>query len=515
MKRIKIPGPPGTGKTYHLINNYFKKEIEEYKTPSVQIAYITFSNAATDEAKKRVENLFPKYDLKKDFPYISTMHSLGSRQLGIDTNKKLLKGKSKWNAFKNFSQICKNLDFDSETNETGFVVHKNRHMKIIEYARNAKISIRNAAIKLNYHMYSSLNLNLTEQIYSDLESYKKQTGMVEYSDMIKKFVEKDKCPPLTAVFLDEAQDLNPLQWDMFFYIESKCERSYIAGDDDQTIYTFQGADPNIFINLEGEVDPRVESRRVPRSVHNIATSILKNIDNRLEKDWKPRDAEGKVFFNQTLRNINFNSGNWMLLARTNPMLKPIAEHLASLNLRFISKQNDFLPNNILKAYRTWIKLNDGATVSGEDAIDLYKECLRVSSKNIKRNFSEGKSLKNIDFVDLDDLRMDHGLNIYGSWEQLTIREDIKLYMKRLLESGDDLFSEPRIKVSTIHGVKGEECDNVGLFVDIPKVAYDEAKRNPNPEQRVFFVGVTRTKENLYIMRPTTNEYFITIGAPIV
>jgi superfamily I DNA/RNA helicase len=111
--------------------------------------------------------------------------------------------------------------------------------------------------------------------------------------------------------------------------------------------------------------------------------------------------------------------------------------------------------------------------------------------------------------------MDHGLNIYGSWEQLTIREDIKLYMKRLLESGDDLFSEPRIKVSTIHGVKGEECDNVGLFVDIPKVAYDEAKRNPNPEQRVFFVGVTRTKENLYIMRPTTNEYFITIGAPIV
>ena len=75
--------------------------------------------------------------------------------------------------------------------------------------------------------------------------------MFEYSDMISKFVEEDKCPPLHCVFLDEAQDLSPLQWDMFFYIESKCARSYIAGDDDQTIYTFQGADPNIFINLKG------------------------------------------------------------------------------------------------------------------------------------------------------------------------------------------------------------------------------------------------------------------------
>ena len=52
---------------------------------------------------------------------------------------------------------------------------------------------------------------------------------------------------IEAVFLDEAQDLSPAQWDMFFYIEEHCKRSYIAGDDDQTIYTFQGADPNILL----------------------------------------------------------------------------------------------------------------------------------------------------------------------------------------------------------------------------------------------------------------------------
>ena len=32
MNRIIIPGPPGTGKTHHLINNYLNKELNEYKT---------------------------------------------------------------------------------------------------------------------------------------------------------------------------------------------------------------------------------------------------------------------------------------------------------------------------------------------------------------------------------------------------------------------------------------------------------------------------------------------------
>lgn len=510
MKRIIIPGPPGTGKTYHLTNHYLKKEIEEYKTPTNKIAYITFSNAATEEAKKRIDNIFPNYDIKKDFPYISTMHSLGTRQLNIDTNTQLLKD-SKWKAFKNFSQICRDMSFESYINDSGIPQYKNNHMKIIEYARAKKISIVDAAIELDLQHF--IDVWLTEQIDADLKSYKEQTGMIEYSDMIKKFVEKDKCPPLKAVFLDEAQDLNPLQWDMFFYIESKCERSYIAGDDDQTIYTFQGANENIFINLTGEKDPRIESRRVPRSVHKEALSVLEHIDNRMIKDWKPRDAEGNVFYNQTIDNIDFNSGQWMVIARTNKMLYPIRDILTSLNLRFASKINDLLPNSLLKAYRIWVRLNQGASVGGDEAKLVY-EYLSYKQKHVKRGFSEGKSLENIKYVDLDDLMMDHGLEIFGSWEQLNIPEESKLYMKSLIANGDDLFSEARIKVSTIHGVKGEECENVVLFTDLEKIIYESALRNPNPEHRLFFVGITRTKENLYIMQPT-EEYYYNIGDPII
>jgi superfamily I DNA/RNA helicase len=104
--------------------------------------------------------------------------------------------------------------------------------------------------------------------------------------------------------------------------------------------------------------------------------------------------------------------------------------------------------------------------------------------------------------------------VTGSWEQLNIPDESKSYIKGLLNNGDDLLKEPRIKVSTIHGVKGEECENVVLFTDLEKVVYDSALSNPDPEHRLFFVGVTRTKENLYIMQ-STEEYNYRIGDPIL
>ena len=48
------------------------------------------------------------------------------------------------------------------------------------------------------------------------------------------------------------------------------------------------------------MDPRVESRRVPRAVHKVALSILDNVENRMIKSWLPRDAEGAVYFDQSL-----------------------------------------------------------------------------------------------------------------------------------------------------------------------------------------------------------------------
>jgi len=487
LRRIIIPGPPGTGKTHRLME-HLDNELNVVKTKPESIAYIAFSNAAANEARKRIPN---------DKIIVSTMHALGSRELQLNTSTYLLKGE-RWKGFKNFSNYCSDLSFESYINESGYPQYKNNHMKIIEYARNKKMSLSDAAVELDLHY--STDIWLTEQIYADLEAYKEQTGM-------------DKCPPLHCVFLDEAQDLSPLQWDMFFYIESKCTRSYIAGDDDQTIYTFQGANPNIFIDLKGHLDPQIQSRRVPRKIHKLAESIFPHMTTRLTKKWEPRDAEGKVIYNIDFFSLDLSKGNWMILTRTNKMMERLREHLYDLNLRFDSKAQELLPNKMLNAYRTWIRLNQGASVSKDEVKDLW-DYLTVKQGHLVRGYAGGKTLETIDSINIEGLREHHGLRAAGGWETLNFPESSKEYIRTILKNGDDMMKPSRIKLSTIHGVKGEECDNVVLFTDLERIIYESAQRDADPEHRTFFVGITRAKQNLFITNQDY-EYQYNIGGPII
>jgi DNA helicase-2/ATP-dependent DNA helicase PcrA len=500
LHRTLIAGPPGTGKTFTL-TKYLDKELKEHKTDPQKIIYISFSNAAADEANRRIKN---------NLYHIGTMHSLGTKELQINTKTQLLKG-SRWNSFKNFSQICRDMSFESYVNEAGYVEYMNPNMKVIQYARSRKLDLQQAAMDLD--IIHLIDIGFVEQLNKDLINFKDGTGMVEYSDMISQFVDKRKCPAIDVVFLDEAQDLSPLQWDMFFYLESVSIRSYIAGDDDQTIYTFQGANPKIFIDLKGIEDPQIKSRRVPKKIHKLAESIFPYMSERLEKKWEPRDAEGNVYEDVTLEELNFNSGNWMILARTNKMLEPIKEYLYDNHLRFDAKNQTLLPKDMLNAYRVWHRLHQGAIVNKEDIKDLW-DYLTVKQGHVERGFAGGKSLENITGVDLDQLKSEHGLRATGSWETLNFPDASKDYIRTILKNGDDLMKPARIKVSTIHGVKGEEADNVVLYTDIEKIIYDSALKDPDPEHRLFFVGITRAKENLYLPQ-ATGDYQYNIGGPIV
>ena len=503
--RTIIPGPPGTGKTWTLVNKYLAKEINELHTDPKKIVYVTFSNAAADVANEKI---------KHSLLYISTLHHLGTRECNIDTTTQLLKDR-KWKQFTSQSQICRGMKFETKRDMYGNTIHQNPHMRIITYSRSKKISLIEAALQLDLH--HSVDLWLTEQIDEDLRSYKDQTGMIEFSDMITKFVKEDKRLSLDAVFLDEAQDLSPLQWDMFFHIEEQCERSYIAGDDDQTIYGFQGADPNIFINLKGTFDNQVYSHRVPKKIHAKALEILKQINERLDKPWEARDEEGTYKENCLLTDFNFKNDEWMILAQTNAQLKEPAQFLNDLNLRYKGGQNELLPTDLLRAYNIWNKLNSGASVSGEDAQHVIKNFLR--KKQVKHGFGEGKLLDKVFTVTLEELQKDHGLLVTGSWEHLHMSDEQKNYIKLLLKNGDDLTTDSKIELSTIHGAKGRECENVILYIDFGSedendFLANEADKDPDKIHRLFFVGVTRAKQNLYIMESTQTNFY-NIGYAII
>ena len=499
MHRKIIHGPPGTGKTFTLIK-YLDKELKENKIDPQKIVYISFSNAAAREARRRITD---------DLYHIGTMHSLGSNELEIDTNTQLLKG-NKWNSFKNFSQICRDMSFESYVNEAGYVEYMNPNMKVIQYARSRKLDLQQAAIDLD--IIHLVDLGFVEQLNEDLKNFKNGTGMIEYSDMISQFVDKKKCPPIDIVFLDEAQDLSPLQWDMFFYLESVSIRSYVAGDDDQTIYTFQGADPSIFINLKGTEDPQIKSRRVPKRIHKLAESIFPYMSQRLDKKWEPREAEGEVHTDADFYELDFTKGTWFVLTRTNKMLQPLKDHLYNLNIRFDAKQHDLLSEDMLTAYRSWVRLNKGASIDTKEAENLYK-FFTVKGGQVARGFASGKTLQGLNSVTLEELRAEHGLLVTGDWELLNFPDASKEYIRTILKK-EDLMKDARIKLSTIHGVKGEEAENVVLFTDLERIIYDSALKDSDPEHRTFFVGITRAKEKIFITNQG-HEYQYNIGVPII
>ena len=68
-------------------------------------------------------------------------------------------------------------------------------------------------------------------------------------------------------------------------------------------------------------------------------------------------------------------------------------------------------------------------------------------------------------------------------------------------NGENLNEKPRIILSTIHSYKGGEGDNVVLLTDLTTNTHRSYLKNPDDETRLFYVGATRTKDKLHIIRP--------------
>jgi len=84
-------------------------------------------------------------------------------------------------------------------------------------------------------------------------------------------------------------------------------------------------------------------------------------------------------------------------------------------------------------------------------------------------------------------------------------EEARVYITAMLRRGEKFNAEPRITVSTIHGSKGGESENVVIFTDLSPSADDTMRIGNDDIHRVFYVAVTRTKENLFIVEAEDNN----------
>ena len=121
----------------------------------------------------------------------------------------------------------------------------------------------------------------------ELKRFKKEKGLKDFNDLLEDFIRGEKHNKFKVLFIDEAQDLSLLQWEMVRRIWKDAEKTYIAGDDDQAIFKWAGADVDHFIALKEEVnDIKVldQSYRIPGGpIHELSQKIIGQVQSRFNK----------------------------------------------------------------------------------------------------------------------------------------------------------------------------------------------------------------------------------------
>ena len=493
--RTIVLGPPGTGKTTTLLN-----KVDDYlkQTDPDKIGYFAFTQKAAHEARDRA---MKQFNLEEDdLPYFRTLHSLAFRKLGLKKDQVMQK--------RHYKDLGSKLGFP-----VGYAVYQEDHdgtgctfgsdseyLRIIQLAQLKNITIEQQYdLKEHVQDLSFSNLRI---IFNELKRYKKDYSLIDFNDMITEFTKSDKSPKFDVVFIDEAQDLSLMQWEMARSIWKKTEDSFIAGDDDQAIYKWAGADVDSFIALKGQYLPLTQSYRIPAKVHGLAMGIINRIRNRIGKTWQPKVNEGTLQRHFDVDSIDMTKGDWLVLSRTRHMLTDIGESLYRQGLYYKNKYKRTNEQGLHEAATAWEYLRQGQLITYKqvESISKYMGPKHWHAKKIKGMAKES-------FYGIDQLVKDYGLQVKTVWyEAFDEAGQTEVdYLRKMRKNGEKLNEKPRIELSTIHGAKGGEATNVVLLTNLTENTMRSYERNPDDENRLFYVGATRTKENLHIIEPKKYE----------
>jgi superfamily I DNA/RNA helicase len=467
--RYKVIGPPGTGKTRRLLN-----EVQKYVkkgTSLNRIGYFAFTRKAAGEARDRYLKVETHLS-KKDIKHFQTLHSLAFNNLGLKEENVMQELN-----YKRIGEECGiQISYASyETNSwNGIFSSNSEYLNLINLARVRQTSPLEE-LDRNEHLGKIERFKL-DAIAQEINNYKQVNGLIDYTDMLDKFLKKGNVEnKFDVIFVDEAQDLSLIQWKMIEKIEktNQCD-VWIAGDDDQAIFGWAGADVDSFIDWRAKEIPLQQSERVPSEIQIKALNIIDRVqDNRLSKDYFPKKEAGEILMQFKLSAIDMTKGDWLILARTNPLLKPIPRFLKSMGLFFETTQGNSIGKTLFEDIDYWNKMR-----KGEKIPEVQEQ--RVLERMSKR---------------------DNKLEWYDAFDHVASSK--KDYLRSMLANGEDLSKQPRIKVSTIHGAKGGEATNVVLFLNQTTNTMKAAKKSitkQDEEHRVWYVAVTRTMQKLYLIK---------------
>jgi len=490
-------GSAGTGKTTYCLGKV--KEWHEAGTPMRNIAYMSFSTKAAREPVSRLGNY-----TEADLYWFRTLHSAAFHLLGLTGNSICshfaIKKYAQRNGFTYRGQVT--LADDMEVEETDLL---DISLAVHGVARNKLCSLDDVLDEYNIEYAIS---DVTEVI-AGYEAWKKEEGYLDFTDVLLN-VTDGMCVPVRKVIIDEAQDLTPLQHRVVKYFFADADEIIFAGDDDQALYAWAGADVKGFIDKANESPLEIlkQSYRVPRLVHNLGQDIISQCKVRVPKTYLPREAEGTITASD-LEDIDMSEGTWLLLARNRYKLSDYVAHATEGGFAYVmSDGTKGIDQSELDAVYSWESLRKGKTIPVAQALNIYDNMLA----GLSFNRGSRAALQETPYltVSMNILVGEYGMQVADSpwFDALTkISAQHSGYLRDVLRNKDNI-REPRIVISTIHSAKGGEADNVVIMCDVSRKVSDSID---DDEHRVWYVGVTRTRENLFIVPPVGRYYYDTLA----
>jgi len=389
------------------------------------------------------------------------------------------------------------------------------------------------------------------------KAYKESLGVLDFADLIEACLHDVPVAPGSpaVIFTDEAQDLNRMQLSLIRKWGERAKYFILAGDDDQTVFSFTGATPDAMLDPDIPEDHKIilkQSYRVPRTIHRLADNWIRQVTRRQEKIYVPRPAEGAVhrvtqggykspeYFILKSATAHLERGKTvMFLAACSYMLRPV---IAVLRKEGIPFHNPYRRSNgywnplrvgrrgsaanrilsLLMAHPDCARENRAWT---QGDLALWIECL--ASKGIlrpgaKKKLQSADADKPVTIALLDEVfepaALESLLTAYeGGHRKLldwwrarvtaAFQGRIQFPAEVAARRGPAaLIETPRVVVGTIHSVKGGQADVVYLFPDLSQAGDAQFQRFGSPRDsvvRVFYVGLTRARETLYICQRET------------
>ncbi|GAH02796.1 unnamed protein product, partial [marine sediment metagenome] len=289
--------------------------------------------------------------IENDLPFFRTLHSYAFNQLGM-TKEKMMGADD----YKEFGEKCgipiKTARF---SDSDGTFNCDNEYLTIINTAVVKRMDL------LDYYDSRQNILDIERNtlflLAEELKRFKKEKGLKDFNDLLEDFLAKETINKFKVLFIDEAQDLSLLQWEMVRKIWSRADKTYIAGDDDQAIFKWAGADVDHFIALKEEVDDIQtldQSYRIPGGpIHELSQKIISQVQNRFDKSYKPRTEEGLLRRYSDITQVDMSEGNWLILSSANHFLDQVKEVCELRGWYYQYKGRNSIPLKLLLALNNW------------------------------------------------------------------------------------------------------------------------------------------------------------------